>query len=90
MHHQVRNYSYDAHIGQYIAAQTRQAKATESLEKDERNKQAAANQIYAEKLKAEAEGEIDLAGKLNRDYKEKVQQIEKIKAELRKPLDIRE
>jgi len=89
MHHQVRSYSYDAQIGQYIAAETRQAKATESLEKDERNKQSAANQIYAEKMKAEAEGKTDLAGKLTRDYKEKFQQIEKIKAEIRKPLDMK-
>jgi len=89
IHHQVRSYCFDAVIEQFIAAQTRQAKATESLEKDERNKQSAANQIYAEKMKAEAEGKVDLAGKLNRDYKEKVQQIDKIKAELRKPLDTR-
>jgi len=89
MHHGVRMYSYDAQVGQYIAAKTRQAKAIESLEKDERSKQAAANQIYAEKLQAEADGKVDLASKLNRDYREKVQQIEKIKTELRKPLDTR-
>jgi len=89
MHHQVRSYSFDAVVSQFISAQTRQAKATESLEKDERNKQSAANQLYAEKMKAECEGKEDLANKLARDYKEKMQQIEKIKAELRKPLDTR-
>lgn len=89
MHQGVRMYSYDAQVGQYIAAETRQAKAMESLEKDERSKQAAANQIYAEKLQAEAEGKADLASKLNRDYREKVQQIDKIKTERRKPLDTR-
>ena len=61
-------------VEEFITAQTRQAKASESLEKDKRSKQYAANQIYAEKIKAENEGNTDLAAKLTRDYKEKIHQ----------------
>merc|ERR1719153_917131 len=87
MHQQVRSFSFDALVEEFIGVQTRQAKACESLEMDRRSKQSAANQIYAEKMKAEDEGKTDLAAKLARDYKEKIQQVEKIQAELKKPLD---
>jgi len=87
MHQQVRTFSFDAVVEQFVAAQTRQAKASETLEMDRRSKQSAANQIYAEKMKADNEGKTDLAAKLARDYKEKMQQVEKIQAELKKPLD---
>ena len=89
MHQKVRSCSFDTMVEEFITAQTRQAKASESLEKDKRSKQSAANQIYAEKIKAENEGNTDLAAKLTRDYKEKIQQVEKIQAELKKPLDSR-
>ena len=66
---------------------TRQMKAAETLDQDQKTKQMAANQIFEEKIAAESAGNSDLATKLNRDWKEKMKQIDKIKEELKKPLD---
>ena len=77
----VKGFTDDANIERIIM------KASETLEQDQMTIQAAANQIYDEMMAAESAGNTDLATKLHRDLKEKMQQIDKIKEELKKPLD---
>merc|ERR1719430_705466 len=69
--------------------QTRKTTLTQSLEKDQRAKQTQANAIFEQKMAAEAAGDVDLANKLGRDYKEKQLQIRKIDVQLKTPLDPR-
>jgi len=84
---EVQKYTFDSNVERIMTTDTRQMKAAQTLEQDQKTKQAAANQIFEEKIAAETAGNTDLATKLQRDWKEKMQQIEKIKAELKKPLD---
>eukprot|EP00092_Neocalanus_flemingeri_P033322 GFUD01036237.1.p1 GENE.GFUD01036237.1~~GFUD01036237.1.p1 ORF type:complete len:1656 (+),score=684.01 GFUD01036237.1:182-4969(+) len=84
---EVQEYTFDANVERIMTMDTRQIKAADTLEQDQKTKQTAANQIFEEKIAAESAGNTDLATKLHRDWKEKMQQIEKIKAELKKPLD---
>ena len=86
MHPAVRPHSFDAVLDQQKVALTRQSKSLESMEKDLRAKQATAEAIKVEQVKAEKAGQKDLAAKLYRDHKDKMQQIEKLKVEMRKPL----
>ena len=87
MHPAVRPFSFDAVLEQQKVAFTRQSKATESMEKDLKAKLVTAESLKSEQTKAERLGQRDLAAKLRRDHKEKMHQIDKIRAEMRKPLN---
>ena len=69
MHPSVKEFSFDRMVEKQRQAQTRCNKATDSLEKDIRSKQVAADQLHSDQLRAEAAGRMDLAAKLRRDYK---------------------
>ena len=87
MKEEVKKYTFDANVERIIKMDTRQMKAAETLEQDQKMKQMVANQIFEEKIAAESAGNSDLATKLHRDWKEKMKQINKIKDELKKPID---
>ena len=87
MKEEVKKYTFDANVERIIKMDTRQMKAAETLEQDQKTKQMVANQIFEEKIAAESAGNSDLATKLHRDWKEKMKQINKIKDELKKPID---
>ena len=67
-------------------AHTRHNKASDSLEKDIKNKQSAAEHLWSEMMRAEEAGKKDMAAKLRRDYQEKKSQISKLQSETRRPL----
>lgn len=90
VHPAVVPYTYDAVFQRMVDADTRNIKAAGSLEADKRNKQLRANQLYADKLKAEERGDKDLAAKLERDYKETMREREKIQESLNRPLERRQ
>ena len=87
MKEEVKKYTFDANVERIIKMDTRQMKAAETLEQDQKMKQMVANQIFEEKIAVESAGNSDLATKLHRDWKEKMKQINKIKDELKKPID---
>ena len=87
MKKEVVGYSFSANVERMMTKGTRRMKAADTLEQDQKTKQVAANKIFEEKIAAENAGNIDLASKLHRDWKDKIHQIEKIKEELKKPLD---
>ena len=93
MHEEVQKYSLDDIIDKVVKDGTDKVKAVESLKKDIETKQKSANILYEQKVEAEAEGNDDMASKLNRDWMDIQSQIKKIKNEMNKPLenkDIRE
>ena len=93
MHEEVQKYSLDDNIDRIVKEGTNKVKAVESLKKDIETKQKSANILYEQKVEAEAEGNDDMASKLNRDWMDIQSQIKKIKNEMNKPLenkDIRE
>jgi len=83
----VRSVSYDEVVARHREAQTRQSKASDSVEWDMRSKQEAASQLLTEQVRAEQEGRTDLAAKLRRDYREKLAQINRLSNEMKKPLN---
>ena len=87
INHLVKSISYDQTVAAHIEAQTRQSKASDSVERDMRTKQKAADQLLREQLKAEQDGRTDQAAKLRRDYKEKLAQINRLSNEIKKPLN---
>ena len=93
MHEEVQKYSLDDIIDKVVKDGTDKVKAVESLKKDIETKQKSANILFEQKEEAEAEGDVDLAAKLKRDWAELQQQIKKRKNEMNKPLenkDVRE
>jgi len=87
MKKEVAGYSFGANVDRIMTKGTRRMKAADTLEQDQKAKQVAANKLFEEKIDAENAGNSDLASKLHRDWRDKMQQIEKIKEELKKPLD---
>ena len=85
----VKEYSFDCNVARVMREDTRKSQLSQSLENDRRSKQQQANALFAAKQSAEEEGNTDLAAKLGRDYKEKQQQVRKIEAQLKQPLDHR-
>ena len=83
----VKSVSYDELLDSHREAQTRHSKASDSVERDVRSKQKAAEQILAEQVRAEQDGRTDLAAKLRRDYREKLAQINRLTHETKKPLN---
>ena len=85
----VKSISYDSVVARHKEAQTRQSKASESVETDMRSKQEAAEQLLRDQVQAEQEGRTDLAAKLRRDYRNKLAQINRLTSESRKPLNLK-
>ena len=87
MHQAVRPFCFDSLVEQQRAAQTRHNKASDTIERDIRAKQQAAEQLLADQRRAEASGRRDLAAKLRRDHRDKLAQVDKLRAEMKKPLN---
>ena len=84
---QVKSISYDQVVASHREAQIRQSKASDSVERDLRAKQKAAEQLLRDQVRAEQDGRMDQAAKLKRDYKEKLAQVERLSNEMKKPLN---
>ena len=69
MHPVVKEFSFDRMVEKQRQSQTRCNKASDSLEKDIRAKQMAADNLLSDQIRAENAGRMDLAAKLRRDYK---------------------
>ena len=77
MHPVVKEFSFDRMVEKQRQSQTRCNKASDSLEKDIRAKQVAADNLLSDQIRAENAGRMDLAAKLRRDYK--VSNVSKLK-----------
>ena len=90
MSNEVVAYSFNSNVKKMMTMGARLKKPSDTLEQDQRTKQEAANKLFEEKNVAEIAGNINLANKLLQDWKEKMQEINKIKEELKRPLESKE
>ena len=90
IHKDVKRYSLDEIIDRKVVDEANEIKSVASLQRDIDVKQKSANKLFQDKSDAEEAGNQDLADKLDRDWKQLMNQIKKLKAEIKKPLGPKE
>jgi senataxin len=83
----IQKYSFDKVLEKMVNDDTRQVKSCDSLDLDQKNKQDQINSMYQNMENAAKTGNKDLANKYDRQLKEMLKEMDKIRASRNKPLD---
>jgi len=87
MNPSIQKHSFDKVLEKMVNDDTRQVRSCDSLDLDQKKKQEQINKMYQNMEDANKAGKKDLANKLDRQLKEMLKEMDKMKASRNKPLE---